>query len=142
MHIIHIFYNTLNLNYLCINISIDLFIPKRFPIYFYSKNVRNRRSEVFYKKAVLKNLGKFTGKHLREKLFQQTWPVTLEKMSPTQMFSDDFAKFSRTAILQNTYQWYQSFCQVSLCNKMKFFCHYKETCDHYFYGKCADLVIF
>ena len=64
MHIIHIFYNTLNLNYLCINISIDLFIPKRFPIYFYSKNVRNRRSEVFYKKAVLKNLGKFTGKQL------------------------------------------------------------------------------
>ena len=47
------------------------------------RSFRNRRSEVFCKKSVLKNLTKFTGKHLCETL--------------TQVFSVNFATYLRTS---------------------------------------------
>ena len=55
---------------------------------------QNQLPEVFYKKGILKNSGKFTGKHLQH--------ATLLKQTPTRCFPVNFNKFSRTTFLQNT----------------------------------------
>ena len=69
--------------------------------------MQNQPPEVFYKKGVLENFAKFTGKHLCQSLcFKKAaglMPATLLKRdSGTEFFPVNFVKFSRTAILQNS----------------------------------------
>ena len=63
--------------------------------------------EVFYKKSVLRNLTKFTGKHLCQSIFFNKIaglrPVTLlKKRLWHRCFSVNFAKLLRTPFLQST----------------------------------------
>ena len=66
------------------------------------KNFQKQPPEVLCKKDVLRNFGKFTGKHLCLRLFFNKvaglWPEAcnlIEKESLTQMFSCEFWKISR-----------------------------------------------
>ena len=66
-------------------------------VIFYSK-FRNSRQEVFYKKGVLRNFAKFTGKHLCHRFFLNKVaglrPATLLKKSLWhRYFPVKFAKF-------------------------------------------------
>ena len=68
------------------------------------------RREVFCKKGVLRNLRKFTWKHLCQSLFvkkvARLRPATLLKMRPShRCFSVNFAKFLRTPFLTEHLQW-------------------------------------
>ena len=70
-------------------------------------NDRKQPPEVFYKKCVLKNFTKFTGKHLCQSLFFNEVtvlrPATLSKIRLWhRCFPVNFVKFSRTPFLQNT----------------------------------------
>ena len=64
--------------------------------------------EVFYKKGVLRNFIKFTGKHLRQSLFLNKKASELrpafvfKKMLWHRYFPVNFVKFLRTPFLQNT----------------------------------------
>ena len=73
---------------------------------------RSSRREVFYKKGVLRNLGKFTGKHLWQSLFSITLqalglrPATLlKKRLWRRCFPVNFAKFLRTPFLIEHLRW-------------------------------------
>ena len=61
--------------------------------------------EVFFKKDVLKNFAKFTGKHLCQSLFYNKVadmrPATLLKKRLVQFFSMNISTFLRTPILKN-----------------------------------------
>ena len=68
---------------------------------------RSSLKEVFSKKGVLKNVAKFTGKHLFQSLFSNKVsslrPATLLKMRFWhRCFLVTFARFVRTALLKNT----------------------------------------
>ena len=63
---------------------------------------RSSRAEVFYKKNVLKNFPKFTGKHLCQSLFfdKVAGPATLlKKKLWHRCFPVNFGKFLRSAFL-------------------------------------------
>ena len=61
--------------------------------------LRNSRSEVFCKKGVLRNFGKFTGKHLPE-------PCNfIQKETLAQVFSVNFLKLLRTPFLTEHRRW-------------------------------------
>ena len=67
--------------------------------------IQKQPREVFYKKAVLGNFTKFTGKHLCQSLSQQSCrpPATLLKNELWhRCFLVNFAKFLRTPFSQNT----------------------------------------
>ena len=75
---------------------------------------KRSRREVFCKKGALRNLAKFTGKHLSQVLFFHLFlrPATLLKKRLWQRcFAVNFTKFLGTPILQNT-----SDCHVSVQN--------------------------
>ena len=57
--------------------------------------------EVFYKNGVLRNLTKFTGKHLCHSLFSNKVSL-LKKRLWHKCYPVNFAKFLRTRLLQNT----------------------------------------
>ena len=58
--------------------------------------------EVFYKKGVLKNIAKFTGKHLCQSLFLIRLQAFMKKEALAQVFSCGFCKISkRTPFSQN-----------------------------------------
>ena len=57
---------------------------------------------MFYKKGILKNFAKFTGKQLCLSLLYYTCPATLLKKRPWHMcFPVNFAKFLRTFFIEN-----------------------------------------
>ena len=60
-------------------------------------------SKFFYKKCVLKNFPKFTGKHLCRSLFFNK--DFIKKETPTQVFSREFWEISKNPFLQNTSRW-------------------------------------
>ena len=62
---------------------------------FQIKFLRSSRPEVFYKKGVLRNFAKVTGKNLCQSLF-------IKKRLWHSCFPVNFAKFLRTPFLQNT----------------------------------------
>ena len=71
------------------------------------KMLRNTRSKVFCKKGVLKNLAKFTGKHLCQSLFfnKVTGCETynfIKKEDLAQVFPCELAKFLRIAFFYRT----------------------------------------
>ena len=55
---------------------------------------------MFYKKGVLRNFAKFTGKHPCQSLFFKKVFNFIEKESLTQMFSREFYKFLRTLYIK------------------------------------------
>ena len=70
-------------------------------------SIHKHPPEVFCKKGALKNFAKFTGKHLCQSLFfdkvHGPKPATLlKKRLWLRCFPVNFAKFSRTPLLQNT----------------------------------------
>ena len=80
-----------------------------FPAFFLS-NYRSSRPEVFYKKDVLRNFAKFTGKHLCRTLFFNKVaglrPTTLFKKSLWhRCFPVDFAKSLRAPFLTGHLRW-------------------------------------
>ena len=71
---------------------------------------KSSRPEVFYKKGVLRNFAKFTGKHLCQSLFFNKVaglrPATLlKKRLWYRCFSVNFAKFLGTSFLTKHLQW-------------------------------------
>ena len=71
------------------------------------KMLRSTRSKVFRKKGVLKNLAKFTGKHLCQSLFfnKVTGCKTynfIKKEDLAQVFPCELAKFLRIAFFNRT----------------------------------------
>ena len=71
---------------------------------------RSSRPEVFCKRGVLRNLVKFTGKHLRQSLFLiklQAWGLQLwqKKRLWLRCFPVNFAKFLRTHFLTEHLWW-------------------------------------
>ena len=71
---------------------------------FFTTIYRSSRPEVLRKKGALKNLAKFTGKHLRQSLFfnkvEGVRPATLLKKKPWHScFPVNFVKFLRTSFL-------------------------------------------
>ena len=74
----------------------------------YDIQIQKQPLEVFYKKSVLRNFAKFTGKNLRQNLFLNKVaglrPATLlKKRLWHRCFTVNFVKFLRTPFLQNTY---------------------------------------
>ena len=67
---------------------------------------RSSRPEMFCEKGVLKNLAKFTGKHLRWSFFfnkeKKDTKKRIKKETLKRCFSVNFAKFSVTPFSQNT----------------------------------------
>ena len=70
-------------------------------------------SEVFYKKGVLKNLAKFTGKHLRQIPFFNKVEEWIKKETLAQVFSCEFYK----KILQNLF--HRTPLDDCFCSSMK-----------------------
>ena len=71
------------------------------------RGLQKQPPEVFYKKGILRNFAKFTGKHLCLRVFfnkiAALRPATLFKKSLWhRCFPVNFAKFLRTPFLQNT----------------------------------------
>ena len=80
-----------------------------FPAFFFS-NYGSSCPEVFYKKDVLRNFAKFTGKHLCRTLFftkvAGLRPTTLfKKRLWHRCFPVDFAKFLRAPFLTEHLRW-------------------------------------
>ena len=69
----------------------------RYCRHIFSRVRSSLRPEVFYKKGALKNIAKFTGKHLCQSLFLHNIPGLRHRCFPV-----NFAKFLRTPFLQNT----------------------------------------
>ena len=67
--------------------------------------LRSSRSEVFYKKAVLRNFAKFTGKHLCQTLFNRLLIKLLKKKLWHRFFPVNFAKFLRTPFVTEHLWW-------------------------------------
>ena len=70
-------------------------------------NFRSSRLEAFYRKGVLRNFAKFTGKHLCQSLFfnkaaSPRLVTLLKKRLWHRSFPVNFAEFLRTSFLQNT----------------------------------------
>ena len=67
---------------------------------------RNSHPEVFYKKGVLRNFAKFTGKYLCQILFFRLKPATLlKKRLWRRCFPVNFAKFLRPPFLKEHLRW-------------------------------------
>ena len=103
-------------NYSCCNcIAIDVFGTIMITTFSNKKNAENcrkhhryrkGRSQMFFKKDVLKNFSIFTGKHLCWSLLLNKWQVfrsaaLLKKRLQHSCFPVNIAKFLRTAFLQN-----------------------------------------
>ena len=82
---------------------------------------RKQPPDVFYKKVVLKNIAKSTGKHLCRRLFLKKVAGLSNRETLTRWFPVNFAKFLRTLFLQNT------FGQLLLVCLPEGFC-YRITC--------------
>ena len=71
------------------------YIPSWFAWFVY----RCSRSDVFCKKGILRNFGKLTGKHLRQRLFLIKWqvydPQFIKKETLAQVFSSEFSEISK-----------------------------------------------
>ena len=67
-----------------------------------SMQCRSSRTEVFCKKCALRNVAKFTGKHLCQSLFRAT---LLRRRLWHRCFSVNFAKFLRTLFLTEHLRW-------------------------------------
>ena len=82
--------------------------------------------EVFYEKDILRNFAKFTGKHLCQSVFFNKVvglrPATFFKKRLWQRcFPENFAKFLRTSLLQNTSG------PLLLDEICELICYYKEN---------------
>ena len=88
-----------------ISIQVHNKIQKKYPFKFTIK-IQKQPLEVLYKKGVLKKFAKFAGKRLYRNLLNKIAglrPATLlRKRLRHRYFPVNFAKFLRTAILQNT----------------------------------------
>ena len=67
--------------------------------------LRSSRPEVFYKKAVLRNFAKFTGKHLCQALFNRLLIKLPKKRLWHRVFPENFAKFLRTPFVTEHLWW-------------------------------------
>ena len=72
--------------------------------------MRSSRPEVFYKKGVLRNFAKYTGKQLCQSLFfnkvaDLSLATLLKKRLWHRCFPDNFAKFRRTFFLAEHLRW-------------------------------------
>ena len=63
------------------------------------------RQEVVYKKGILRNFSKFTGKHLYQSLFCMRPATLLKKRLWHRCFPVNFAKFLRTLFLTERLRW-------------------------------------
>ena len=74
-----------------------------------SSKLQKQRPGVFYKKGILKNFTKFTGKHLCQSLFLNKVaglrPVTLFKKTLAQVFSCEFCEIFKTPFLIEYLWW-------------------------------------
>ena len=106
-------------NYSCCNcIAIDVFGTIMITTFSNKKNAENcrkhhryrkGRSQMFFKKDVLKNFSIFTGKHLCWSLLLNKWQVfrsaaLLKKRLQHSCFPVNIAKFLRTPTLKNIYK--------------------------------------
>ena len=82
--------------------------------------LRSSCPEVFYKKGVLRNLAKFTGKHLCQRLFfnKVAGCNLLKKSLWHRCFPVNFPKFLRTPFLQNSSG--GCFCKLQVNEKNSF----------------------
>ena len=78
------------------------YIPSWFAWFVY----RCSRSDVFCKKGILRNFGKLTGKHLRQRLFLIKWqvydPQFIKKETLAQVFSSEFSEISKKTFFHRT----------------------------------------
>ena len=66
---------------------------------------RSSRPEVFWKKGVVRNFAKFTGKHLCQSLFLNKVAGLLKKRLWHRYFPVNFVKFARTPFLTKHLGW-------------------------------------
>ena len=105
--------------YLLTDQFIALFIVSLLKIKYYFSSHRSSHQRCSIKKGVLRNVAKFTGKHLCQGLFSNKVaglrPVTLLKERLWhRCFPVNFAKFLRTPFLRNTSGGYFCTLPVSL----------------------------
>ena len=72
-----------------------LFFLKKWSQNHIFTHCRSSRREVFCKKGVLRNLAKFTGKHLWQSLFFNKVAGLIEKETLAQVFSCEFCQISK-----------------------------------------------
>ena len=72
----------------------------RLRLNFSHLNERSSRPEVFCKKGVLRNLAKFTGKHLCQRLLCLRPATVLKKESLAQVLSSEFCEISKNTIFK------------------------------------------
>ena len=79
-----------------------LFFKKNWSQNHIFTHCRNSRREMFCKKGVLRNLAKFTGKHLWQSLFFNKVKDLIEKETLSQVFSCDFCQISKNTFSYRT----------------------------------------
>ena len=90
-----------------------------YSFFFYILLFQKQLPEVFYKKLVLKQFSKFTGKHLHGSFFfnklADLRPAALLKRDSNTCFPVNFVKFLRTLFTQNTHDdWFYVFLPLEL----------------------------
>ena len=88
-------------------LKLDIYGKREYPETFLRSHYRSSRPEVFCKKGVLRNLAKFTEKHLCQSLFFSCRrPATLLKKRPWhRRFPVNFVKFLRTHFIIEHVWW-------------------------------------
>ena len=88
-------------------LKLDIYGKREYPETFLRNHCKSSRPEVFCKKGVLRNLAKFTEKHLCQSLFFScSRTVTLLKKRPWhRRFPVNFAKFLRTHFIIEHVWW-------------------------------------
>ena len=81
-------------------------------------NIQKQPPKVFYKRAVLKNLAIFTGKHLCWSLF--LIKLLYQKRLQHRCLPVNIAKFLRTSILKNIYERMPLNCQLKYMKQPRF----------------------
>ena len=72
--------------------------------YFFSFHKQKQSPEVFFKKGVLRNFAKFTGKHLCQKLFfnKESLFSFIKKETLAQVFSREFCEIYENNLFHRT----------------------------------------
>ena len=116
-------------------------ISKTALVYLQFLFLQKQPPEMFYKKSVLRNFAKFTGKHVCQSIFfnkvsglRPLETILLRKRLCHRCFVVNFAKFLRTPVLQKTFWWLLLFLVVILFSQFRnfprFLQHYFTSTEH------------